>query len=239
MTQRRSIEAPRSAAAQNPLAEARAAFARRAWADAFDAHCLADSRAPLLVEDLEHYAWSAAMLGRDAEFLQILERLYHAHVGAARACQAARAAFWIGLRASAMGQRARASGWLGRAQDLVRAFGEDCAECGYLRIPNAYECLVKGDLAAAEIAASEAVSIGRRFEDPNLLAIAQTVHGRTLIYQGRVEAGLALLDQAMLAVTSEDLVPPAVGVVYCSMIATCHRVFALERAQEWTAALSN
>ena len=48
-----------------------------------------------------------------------------------------------------------------------------------------------------------------------------------------------MLDEAMVAATSGELSPVVTGIVYCSAIASCHRVYALDRVREWTAALSN
>ena len=83
-----------------------------------------------------------------------------------------------------------------------------------------------------------AVEAGQRFADADLLAIAVHEQGSMRIRQGEVQAGLSLLDEAMVAVTAGELSPIATGLVYCSVIEGCQRVHELRRAQEWTAALA-
>ena len=63
--------------------------------------------------------------------------------------------------------------------------------------------------------------------------------GRALLAQGRVDEGIARLDEAMVAVTADELTPPSPASIYCGLIAGCHGVYDLRRAQEWTAALSS
>jgi len=60
-----------------------------------------------------------------------------------------------------------------------------------------------------------------------------------LLSEGRLDRGLALLDEAMVAATSGELSPIVTGIIYCSAIASCQRVYALDRAREWTAALTS
>lgn len=95
-----------------------------------------------------------------------------------------------------------------------------------------------GDCEAASAIAADAAAIGSRFGETDLIAIARHLQGRASIQQGYVTTGLALLDEAMLAVTSGELSPLVTGLVYCSVIDGCQKVFAAGRAREWTAALA-
>jgi DNA-binding CsgD family transcriptional regulator len=220
------------------LERGRACHARREWDEAFTLLSRADQSTPLGPEDLERLAFSAGLTGRDQELLAALERLYQAHVDAGECARAARQAFWLGFRLLSLGEVGRASGWLSRGQRLLERVGRDCAERGYLRLPDAARHLASGDYPAAAGAAAEAASIGERFADADLVTLARSIEGRALLRHGEVDRGLALLDEAMVAVRSDELSPLVTGLVYCSVIASCQHVCALDRAREWTAALA-
>jgi hypothetical protein len=222
---------------KGPLDLARAAFDRRAWGDAFDALVRAEGDAPLDRGDLERLAWAAALRGSDEAFLGALERLYKACLDANEPRRAARAAFWIGFRLVALGG-ASGPGWLARAARLVEAEKEPCAERGYLLVPTAYRHLEAGEDTQAEAVAREAATIGEGCGDRELVAIARQIEGRALLRQGRTSAGLAVLDEVMLSVMSDELAPLVTGLVYCQAIACCQEVYAIDRTREWTAALA-
>jgi len=227
--------------AQGPastLARARAHYDRKEWARAYELLSGTARENELASEDLERLAWSAALVGRDEEMLAAFERLYHASLHANECLRAARAAFWSGFRLGALGEPSRASAWLLRAQHLVERHGEDCAVRGYLLLPAAHRHLVAGDYAAASTLSAEAGSIGERFGEAELIALARNLQGRALLRQGEAEAGLALIDESMLTATSGDISPIVTGLLYCAAISECQRVHALDRAREWTAALA-
>lgn len=232
-----SADHPTTAAAGN-LDRARGFYEQHAWADAFEAFRRADRESPLEAEDLELLALAAYLAGRDDEYLGTLERAYNAHVNAARRARAARCAFWLGFRLLMRGEMGRASGWFARAQGLLERDARECAERGYLLLPTVGQGLVLRDYEAAYAAAAEAAAIGQRCGDLDLIACARMEQGRIRLQQGRVEAGLAHLDETMVAVISGELSPLVTGLMYCSVIAACQQVYAFDRTREWTVALT-
>lgn len=224
--------------AVDELQRGRESFKRRMWMDALNALSLADQAVPLEAEDLVLLSMSAYLIGRDDDSLRALERAYRAHLETGEALNAARAAFWLGFRLIDLGEMAKATGWLGRTARLVEREGHDCVERGYLLLPMALQQLYAGDYETSYASASDATEIGERFADADLSALALHLQGRVRIKQGRVDNGLALLDEAMVAVTTNELSPVVTGLIYCSVIEACQEVFALRRSQEWTVALT-
>jgi ATP/maltotriose-dependent transcriptional regulator MalT len=221
------------------LKRGRESYGRRAWRDAYRSLSLADQATPLGVEDLELLAISAYLTGRDDDYLNTLDRAHHAHLDAGDGVRAARCAFWLGLNLLLRGGMGRATGWFARAQRLLGGGQRDCVEQGYLLLPAAEQHLSAGDYEAAHITAADAAEIGDRFRDPDLSACARHVQGRALMLQRQVQKGLALLDEAMVAVTTGELSPIMTGLIYCSVIDACRQMYALDRAREWTSALSH
>jgi hypothetical protein len=189
-------------------------------------------------EDLELLALAAYLIGRDDDYLGTLERASSAHVNAGQCTRAARCAFWLGFRLLMRGEVGRATGWFSRAQRLLEGDARECAERGYLLLPVVEQHLEAGDCEAAYATAAEAAAIGEGCGDPDLVACARHQQGRVRLQQSRVQAGLALLDETMIMVTAGELSPLVTGLMYCSVIAACQQVYALDRTREWTAALT-
>jgi DNA-binding CsgD family transcriptional regulator len=220
------------------LRRGRDAVAGRSWTAAHDALATADARSPLSAEDLELLATAAYMLGRDEEYLDVVERAHHAHLDDGRPLRAARCGFWIGMHLSIRGEMGRGSGWLGRAKRLVDAEEQDCVEQGYLLMPQAFRTQFEGDGIAAAAIAGRAAAIAQRYGDRDLLALALHTQGHFLVESNRIADGLELLDEAMVAVTSGEVSPIPSGIVYCGAIIGCKHAYEPRRAQEWTEALT-
>jgi ATP/maltotriose-dependent transcriptional regulator MalT len=218
------------------LERGRAAYDRRAWNDAYESLSRADRVGALEPEDLELLATSAYMLGRDNEYLSILERAHHAYLEAGEIHHAFRCAFWVGITHALRGEMGPAGGWLGRAHEI--AGDEDSVERGYLLVPLVFQHEAAGDFAAAAAVAAEAAALAKHFGHAEGYALTTQAQGFMLIKGGRVKEGLALLDEAMVTVAGGKVSPIATGIVYCGVILACQEAFEVRRAQEWTAVLT-
>jgi DNA-binding CsgD family transcriptional regulator/tetratricopeptide (TPR) repeat protein len=136
------------------------------------------------------------------------------------------------------GEMARGGGWLARAERLLEEDGSPRVEAGYLLIPAGVAALQRGATTEAMASFEEMGRIAERFSDPDLAALSRLGRGEALIGLGARDRGIALLDDAMVAVTGGEVSPLIAGIIYCAAIEAFHQVFDLRRAQEWTAALT-
>jgi DNA-binding CsgD family transcriptional regulator len=221
------------------LDRGRESYARGAWLDACESLSLADQAAPLGAEDLELLATSAYMVGREDDHVSGLERAHHAYLDAGETLGAVRCSFWMGINLLLRGEMARATGWLGRAQRLLEREERDCVERGYLLLPVVVQQVEgAGDGEAGYNTAVAMTDIGERFGDADLITLGVHWEGLALVRQERIEEGLRRLDEAMVAITAGECSPILTGLIYCSVIDGCQQVFAMRRAQQWTAALT-
>ncbi len=217
----------------------RAAFDRQAWGQAYE-HLSAVSRDESLeVADLERLASAAYLVGRSDESSDVWARAHQECARIGEVARAARCAFWLAFALLNSGEVGRGGGWVDRAQRLLDGRKLDCVEQGYLRYAAALRAIFTGDVEAAHAAFREAVGIGERYRDPELTTLARIGEGRCLIYLGDIGAGVALLDEAMVAVGANEVSPIATGDAYCTVIEGCHELCDVRRTQEWTAALSH
>jgi DNA-binding CsgD family transcriptional regulator len=220
------------------LERARTAYAARSWLEAYEAFAEADEAESLAPDDLELRATTARMLVRDDEAVELLERAHHSYLERGETLRAAYCAGWIGMTLFYNGAVGPGSGWIARAHRLLEDLPEETAMHGYAMLPAVFRHEAAGDLEAASAAAAEAAEIGKRHGDPELMALAIHAHGHMLVRAGRVPEGLALLDEAMVAVTTAQLSPFVVGIVYCGVILACEEGFEVGRAREWTLELT-
>ena len=221
------------------LARGRAAFDRKAWSEAYRELGLADRQQPLAAEDLDRLATAAYLVGHESTAAEVRARAHAGFVERGDLVRAARCAFWLGYALiSVPAQQAQGNGWLARAKRLLDECGEERVEYGLLLCTQGYMKIVEGDFTSALDLFEQADKVGTHFADIDVTSLARHAQARVLLRMNRRAEGFALLDEVMLAVTGGEVVPMIAGVIYCSVISACYDVFDVDRAQEWTNALS-
>lgn len=149
--------------------------------------------------------------------------------------RAAMAAIVTGFNYMIRGEDVVGFGWIGRAQRLL-ADHPDCPEAGYLCYVTEVQTgiTLAFDPEALSASARAVHELGQRHGDANLVALGILGEGCALVRAGRVDEGLALLDEAGVMVGSEDLSPIWVGNLYCNLIAACQELADFRRAIVWT-----
>lgn len=220
------------------IGRARDAFNHQAWRQAYDELSAAAVTEPLEVDDLERLASAAYLAGLSDESRSAWISAHEtcAHVG--DVARAARCAFWLAFALLNAGDLSRGGGWVDRAQRLLDDRKIDCVERGYLRYAAAMRATFSGDVRTGYEAFHAAAEIGVLFHDAELAALARIGEGRCLIYLDRVDEGVALLDEGMVAIEANDVSAIAIGDAYCTAIEGCTELFDVRRAHTWTAALS-
>ena len=221
------------------LESGREAIVRQAWADAYDRLAAADRDRPLELDDIERLGLAAHMTGRVAEASRAWERAHQTAIRNGQPLRAVRHAFHLVMGYALRGEQAQAGGWLARASRLIEESGTDSVERGLLLIPEALRHLDGGEPATALQLFERVAETAARFGDADLATFGRLGRGQSLIALGRTESGVALLDEAMIAVTAGEVSPIVVGTVYCASIEAFVALYDLRRAQEWTDALSH
>jgi tetratricopeptide (TPR) repeat protein len=238
MTQSTSGHIVEPMAVADRVERGRASFERRMWGDAFAGLSAAHREGQLGGEDLERLAIAAYMVGRDVDCEDAWMGAHHAWLYRGEAQRAARCAFWQSLGLFFRGDVAPAMGWVARGGRLLEDSRRDCVEQAWLRMLKALPLLFEGSADAAQPSLVEAGEIAERFADADATMFARLGHGYSLILQGQIAEGMALLDEVMVAVTADEVSPMLAGIAYCQVIALCQAVFDLRRAREWTEALT-
>jgi ATP/maltotriose-dependent transcriptional regulator MalT len=214
----------------------RAAKTAQSHADAWDVvyHRLtaADPKA-LSVAELEVLAEAAFWLGKPRESIAARQRAYAVYRDAGDVTHAARTAWLLFHNYFDLDETAAASGWLQRAHRHAKTIS-DQVESGYVALADCTWAHYQGELDSALTYAVQATETGRHFADRDLEALGLTGQGLVLVTRGDIAAGLDRMDEAMVAVLSDELSPFATGWVYCVLLYTCEELGDVRRAAEWT-----
>jgi tetratricopeptide (TPR) repeat protein len=222
-----------SGAGADHLEPARAAFARAAWREAYDGLRVADATGRLEAEDLERLAEAAWWLSDGTACVRARERAYRQYLQRGEPRAAASVALALAEDHFHRLARSVGQGWLRRAERHLEGF-PGASERGWLyrlRFVVALDAERKPEEAMEY--ADRALEIARRVGDTDLEALALQDRGRVLVALGQVKDGMALIDEAMTAVTAGELTPRTTGRAYCNMMSTCERLGDFGRAAEW------
>ncbi|MEO6712743.1 MAG: LuxR C-terminal-related transcriptional regulator [Mycobacteriales bacterium] len=219
------------------LSRARASFATCSWCDARKQFAVADATSPLDLDDLEMLAIAAYLSGDDAESLLAWTRAHHEAIQRGDPQRAARHAVAIGSGLMFRGETAPGMGWFARGARVLEGCG-DCPERAWLLTWNAFAQMWGGDPESAQSAFTESTAVGQRCNDTDLVTMSRLGQGMCLLLQGHGAPGMALLDEVMVGVTAGEVSPMYAGMAYCTVIAGCSDLFDLQRARQWTAALT-
>jgi len=223
-------------AGESVLERSRAAAARGEWGEAFALLGEADSRAALRGADLGLLADVAYAAGRLDVTIDAWERAYAEGLRGGDRPAAAGAALRIAMHLLMdTALMAPIRGWLGRADALLEGLDETPVHA-WLAVVHNYERLLSGDFETARTWARRAIEVGSRLE-PAAAAVARVAEARSLILDGDVRQGLALLDEAGVAAVSGELDPIATGVVYCELLCALQGLAQYDQADQWSEAM--
>jgi tetratricopeptide (TPR) repeat protein len=218
------------------LQDARAAMAGRQPLQAYGLFVEADASAPLEVSDLAMLANAAYSAGHPDITIDAWERAHAQSVRAGDARAAAGAAVRVAMHLLMdTALMAPVRGWLRRAERLLEGL-EDTPAHAWLSVVHSYERLLFGDFDAARRWARQAIDLGTR-HDPAAAAIGRVTEARSLMLEGRVSEGLALLDEAAVVTVSGELDPLSTGIVYCELVCALQGAAQYDLAHEWTEAM--
>ena len=222
-----------------PLERARAAAATGDWQDAYERLSEVDARTTLVGPDLALLAGAAYAAGHLDVTIEAWERVHRANVQAGDRLAAAGAAVRVAMHLLFdMALMAPVRAWLTRADRLLEDHQEDTSIHAWLAVVRNYERLLSGDFENARHWARRAIEAGTG-RDPAAAAIGRVAEARSLILQGDVTRGLALLNEAAAAAVAGELDPLWTGLVYCEVVCALQALGQYDLAEEWTRAMES
>ena len=219
---------------EDRVQQGRDAYRRHAWRDAFDSLREADSETPLSPEDLALLAESAWFAGDPDAAIEARERAHAGYLEQGDKCHAAEMALQLAASHFERLETAIGNGWFGRAKRLLEQTPNECPAHGWQATSLAYRAIRTGDTEEALRQAKLAQEIGERLAKPAIQFLGMQQQGYALVAMGRVDDGLALIDESTVAAVSGELDPLTTGRIYCATINVCRNLADWRRALEWT-----
>src|SRR5262245_42089011 len=215
------------------LADARSAAGRQAWRSAFDAFAAVDDE-NLTASDLESYGEAAWWSGKLDEAIARRERAYAAYTAGGDLLGAARMALTLAWDYDFRGSFAVGAGWLANARRLLDDL-PDAPEHARMALYGALgTVMAEADREQPLEMFDGAYELAKRVGDRDVQMLALSGKGRAYIKLGKIDEGLALLDEAAASAMCGDLRAHSAGLVYCITISSCQDLGDFRRAAEWT-----
>jgi DNA-binding NarL/FixJ family response regulator len=174
----------------------------------------------------------AAYLDRDyASAVELLGAAYRAYRGEHAGGDAIRVARMLAyINAALLGDAAVSQGWLARATTLLGDTGPSL-ESGWVHLCRG---LFEPDAEQKVREMREALAMARRFGDARLEFESLAYLGSTLVGLDRTDEGMGYLDEALAAVTGQEVDDFAVmETVFCQLFAACEHAHDVDRAEQW------
>jgi DNA-binding NarL/FixJ family response regulator len=195
--------------------------------DAFSSAVATDPAAEAL-DGLGRTLW---WLGDVDGAIEHRERAYVSMRNRADVAEAARIALWLAREyREAVGNEPASSGWLARAEGLLRD-AEPAVAHGWLELTKGSRAFDPADMRRH---AEAARAVATEHVDPSLEASALALLGRALLLAGEFDDGISALDESMVAITGGEVRDPVVfGDVCCVVTLAAEEAGELERLMRW------
>jgi DNA-binding NarL/FixJ family response regulator len=220
-----------AAAPETGVAEAYEALASGDWEAARAAFesALRTDESPEVLDGLGRALW---WLRESEQAVVHRERAYSGFRRDGQLARAARIALWLSREyALVWGNDAAANGWLARAERLLADVAPG-AERGWLDLARSERAREPAEAARLAASALE-VAAAAGDVDLELRALAQL--GLAEVSSGRIDEGLASLDEAMAAATGgEAATLETFADVSCTLMLACERADDAERPKQWS-----
>ncbi|MCW2632207.1 MAG: Response regulator receiver protein [Pseudonocardia sp.] len=217
------------------LQAGRDAATRHAWQEAVELLREADTEEALAPGDLGMLAEAAWFSGDPDLAIDARKRAFSGFQKADDPCGAAAVALQLATDHLERLESAIGNGWLGRARRLLAGIEDECFAHGVEALTLsmiAYRITI--DLEESREQAKRGREIGERLNIRGIAAMGLVMEGACLVSLGKMEEGMAMIDEATLEAVSGDLDPMTTGLIYCATISVCRDVNDWGRAGEWT-----
>lgn len=189
------------------------------------------SRADVL-DGLAEACWG---LGDERAAVTAAEQAFRLRRANGDLCGAARTAAWLAREhAAALGDLPLARGWLARAETVAGGV-DDPAAHGWIALSQAAIAVTVAEQANA---AERAVERARAAGDGDLEILALARLGLARVIDGSADAGLAALDEAVVAAAAGDAARASTaGLLCCDLVLAAELAGARDRLSSWFAEL--